>query len=309
MRSVVSLLLLSLACAPSPDEAVVARVNGEKIRTGDLQAVLQEEAADYGPEILGRPDGRMAVKNKLLTDLVERRLLLQEAKTLGVSLSPEEKRTAFEKLKSGYSEEEFLQELKKTGRVLARWQESQEQKLIVAKLIDQILIPEKPSDREVETEYRRNRSSWREPDRVHCRQIVTSSRAKAEKILSLLKKGGNFAALAQQYSESPDRENGGDLGWVAHGELPTIMDEACFRYGTGDTSGIVASDYGFHIFRVIEKKPARSLTLKEARPLIEKDWLERHRDEILGRWLDEKYKRAKIEIDEKRLESIPIPAL
>ncbi|MBI2982267.1 MAG: peptidyl-prolyl cis-trans isomerase, partial [Deltaproteobacteria bacterium] len=142
------------------------------------------------------------------------------------------------------------------------------------------------------------RSLYQQPELSHCRQIVSSSRDKAEKILGLLKNGENFAALAKKFSESPDRERGGDLGFVARGDLPPILDEACFRFHPGQTSGVVTSAYGFHLFRVIERKPPRTLTLEEARSGVEAAWREQNRKEILEKWMGELHQRSKIEIKE-----------
>lgn len=305
MKPYALVLFFCCCCAVQPDQRVIARVNGEKIRIGDLRAILKEF---HDPEIFSHPEAVATLKKQALETLIEEKILLQQAKQRGIEVGRDETRDALMKLKSGYSEEVFQQTLREKGLNETQWEEKQHKKLMIDKLIEQLLNASRPTDAHLETLYQTHRERYREPERSHCRQIVTASRAKAEKILSLLKTGENFAALAQKYSESPDREKGGDLGFVAKNELPPMMDEACFRFAPGQTSGVVASAYGFHIFRIIEKKPAHSLSFQEARPWIENEWKENHREELLRQWMEERYRQSKIEIDEKVLDSTPWPS-
>ncbi len=294
MKTFLVLLLGILpACPWDPQQGVIAQVNGEKIRVGEFQQVLRE---------IGSRDETS--RRNTLDFLIEEKLLLQEAQKRGLRLSDEEKDPLIG-LKSGYSDDTLREILQKQGITEAEWLNKQERRLLFEKLFDAVLGSSPPALSELQTAYRKDRAQFRLPEQSHCRQIVTSTRAKAEIILSLLAKGENFAELAQKYSESPDREKGGDLGFVSPGELPPMMDEACFRFEPGQTSGIVASAYGFHIFRVIERTPPRSLSFAEARPLLEKEWQEKNRERLLRPWLEKLHQSAKIEIDGKRLRETP----
>lgn len=303
MRTVLLATMLTLfACTQPPEQRVVARVAGEKIRVGELQAELKKE--QYFPaELIALPEGSLAVKKKVLKALIEEKTVLQAARQNGIRLEERQIQQQLESLKSGYTAEEFNNVLKEKGISAQDWEVRQRNKLLVEKLAETVLEPHRPSEVEVKKIYEKRH--YRLPEQSHCRQIVTTSREKAETILSLLKRGENFAVLAEKYSESPDREKGGDLGWVGRGELPPIMDEACFRFAPGRTSDIVSSAYGFHIFRVLERKPAERLSLAEARPLIETEWREQHQEEILRNWLKEKSADLKIEIDDKALRETP----
>lgn len=218
----------------------------------------------------------------------EERLLLEEAQKRGVTLSSNEREKILSQLRLGYSHEEFEEFLRKNGQTISAWEENQLRNRLIEKMVSRLLQESGPSESALQEMFRRQPDLYQRPERSHCRQIVTASREKAEKILELLKQGDNFAALAQQYSESPDRKAGGDLGWVARGDLPPILDEACFRFRPGQTSGVVTSAYGFHIFRVLEKEPSRRLTFAEARPMIEESWREENRERILKEWFSQK---------------------
>jgi parvulin-like peptidyl-prolyl isomerase len=74
--------------------------------------------------------------------------------------------------------------------------------------------------------------------------------------LDLLKEGGDFATLAGQYSESPDRENGGALGYFSAGQLPAEFDAVLFKLPVRQVSAPIESPYGFHLFLVERRRKA-----------------------------------------------------
>ncbi len=80
------------------------------------------------------------------------------------------------------------------------------------------------------------------------------ARRKAEQILKDLKKGRDFAAMAREQSDGPTRTSGGDLGYIRPGQLEPKLDEAVFRLKSGETSEIIETAYGFHIFKVSDRK-------------------------------------------------------
>jgi len=82
-----------------------------------------------------------------------------------------------------------------------------------------------------------------------------SAYAKAKNIKRRLDEGGDFAAIAKQFSEDPNAENGGDLGFIGKGTLSELkFEEAVFSLNVGQTSDIIESRLGFHIVNVLEKK-------------------------------------------------------
>lgn len=62
---------------------------------------------------------------------------------------------------------------------------------------------------------------------------------------------------------------GGDLGYFARGSLPKEFDEACFNLKKGEISPVVKSDYGYHIFKLLDRKPAGKKALAEVAPQIQ----------------------------------------
>jgi len=82
--------------------------------------------------------------------------------------------------------------------------------------------------------------------------------AKAEDLLKQLKAGADFSQLAQKNSEdSSNAPKGGDLGWFVRGQMVPEFDKAVFAMQPGELSGIVTTEYGYHIIKVNEKENAR----------------------------------------------------
>jgi parvulin-like peptidyl-prolyl isomerase len=300
-------LLLLAACTRPAGPAVVATVDGEPIFAEEVRRAMAEQADDYGPDVLGDPEGREVVKKTLLNGLVQERVLLQTAREKGVTLTPEERKALAEEAQQGYRKGELEQVLAESKISPEDWSRRRENKRLIEKLVDrEVNAALRPTDQEIADYYKKYRSVFKLPDRIRCRHIVTNKKDKAEKIRSLLDKGENFASVAKKYSESPDRENGGDLGFVARGQYPEIFESACFTLATGQTSDVLQSEYGFHIFRVTDKQPSRQQPLKE----VSEEIARRIQDEKAGpafrTWLEEVYRNKKITIDDKALKKVSL---
>ena len=294
-----------LACAKTPDESVLAQVDNEKIRVKDFMQAFTEQSENYGTDILKNPEGSLMIKKKILNGLIEERILLQEAFKKNLMLNSEEEKSILKKLQSGYSQGELERTLQDKKLSLDSWKAKQNKKTIIRKLIDQEIASLIPvNDQSVITYYKSHKNLFREPDQIRCRHIVTNKKDKAETIRSLLENGENFAIVAQKYSESPDRENGGDLGYIRRGQYPKIFEQACFSLATGQTSDVLSSEYGFHLFKVVDKKPGHQLVLNEVKDQI-KNMLQREKAEpLLKNWLEELYRSKKIKIDEVTLKKV-----
>jgi peptidyl-prolyl cis-trans isomerase D len=131
---------------------------------------------------------------------------------------------------------------------------------------------------ETEARYRQNIQMYSTPEQIRASHILFKTEGKdeaavrrqAEGILARVKAGGDFAALARQYSEDDgSKVNGGDLDYFGKGAMVAAFEDAAWALDVGATSDLVKSDFGFHIIRLTDRRAATTKTLDEVRLQIE----------------------------------------
>lgn len=105
-----------------------------------------------------------------------------------------------------------------------------------------------------------------------------AAKAKAEQVLQQVKQSpAKFAALAKQHSQDPGSvSNGGDLGMFGRGAMVKPFEDSVFSLKAGEVSGLVQSDYGYHIIKLLAVKPAKVQVLSEVRGVIEQRLQSQH---------------------------------
>ena len=139
---------------------------------------------------------------------------------------------------------------------------------------------------EVQALYEQNKASFSTPEQVRASHILLTTKDKdkaavrkqAEAVLAKVKApGADFAALAKQYSEDGSKDNGGDLSFFSRASdvppgAPSMVkpfEDASFALQVGQISGVVESEYGFHIIKLTDRKAAVTRTFDQVRPQLE----------------------------------------
>jgi peptidyl-prolyl cis-trans isomerase D len=131
---------------------------------------------------------------------------------------------------------------------------------------------------EVEARYKDSIQTYSTPEQIRASHILLKTEGKdeaavrkvAESVLAIVNAGGDFAALARQYSEDEgSKDKGGDLDFFSRGAMVKEFEDAAWALQPGQTSGLVKTPYGFHIIRVTDKHAAQTKTLDEVRGSIE----------------------------------------
>ncbi len=134
------------------------------------------------------------------------------------------------------------------------------------------------SPEEIEARYKDSIQTYTTPEQVRASHILLKTEGKdeaavrktAEGVLAKVKGGGDFAALAKQYSEDDlSKVKGGDLDFFGRGAMAKEFEDAAWALEPGQTSDIVRSPFGFHIIRLTARRPAATRPLQEVRPQIE----------------------------------------
>jgi len=138
------------------------------------------------------------------------------------------------------------------------------------------------TDEQLRAAYSSSLDNFRMPERVHARHILLKTegksdadkkalKAKAEDLLKQLKGGADFAELAKKNSDDGSKEQGGDLGWFTHGQMVAEFDSAAFALKPKELSGVVTSQFGYHIIQTLEKDPAKLKPFEEVKDELAKE--------------------------------------
>ncbi|MCY4513206.1 MAG: peptidyl-prolyl cis-trans isomerase [Bdellovibrionales bacterium] len=162
----------------------------------------------------------------------------------------------------------------------------------------------KPSSREVRAFYKKHKKDFFEPPACQLEQILISSKGMALTLFRRLEEGESFKQLARLYSEGPEKSNEGFLGWVLPGTLK-VFDEAC-KLEKGVFGPLQKSVYGYHILRVLKKRPGRQKTLSQSRGDILSILKKQHGEKAFEKWLKTTLSETSIYINEKLLDRLSI---
>lgn len=321
MRYLISLFILisftgclTQRTAPAPP-AILAFVNGESIKENDLRYRLNLELSKY--EAKEEPlededssskldkDTFMQIKEDLLNDMIESKIIIQWGTKQGIVLEPSEKAYGIQLMKKGYTDESFELMLQERQVPIVKWSELAEEKLLVKKIInvsigDSISI----TDQDMRNYYNKNRKQFEKKESVRVRHIVTDTQEKADHLRERIMEGENFSKLAIMHSLSPDRSRGGDLGYFSRGTFPQVFDDICFHLKPNELSPVVKSPYGYHIFRLIDKQPEKVQSFEQVKGMIEAEIFKKRIEEAYVTWFNRIKEKAQIQIFKSTLKEM-----
>jgi parvulin-like peptidyl-prolyl isomerase len=298
------LLLFLWGCDPwgagLPDH-MIAQVNEEQIPIEQFDRELKELILEPGSEAKGTVLGNL--RQAYLDQVIERKILVQEARRQGIKVSPEELNQAIAEIKMDYPGEGFGEKLGLKGLTLEEWKVRLEEKLLAEKVIRGAFhSQEKIDGREALRYYEDHRSSFQIGEKVRARQIVVADGEEAIQILKRLKKGASFEKMAIEKSQGLEKVQGGDLGYFSPGEKPAEFDHV-FSMEVGAISEVIKSPYGYHIFKLEEKIEPRQIPFEEARLGILQELGRQKGEENYQKWLEGLKGKAKVKINKKWLRS------
>ena len=288
---------------PQQDPTVIATVNGEIITRADFEQKLAREAQamEGAPRT---PEQVAPYKQALLDTMMTHRLLLQAASAASVTVTSEEVDRRVLALSSEYPAGTFDEALAQSQTSRAALIRTTREGLMIEKLLQQEVFSRiAVTEEQIRRYFEEHSDDFTEPEQVHGQQLVVKGLDEAKRIQQQLWQGKKFSDLARRYSLSADGKVGGDLGFFAKGQLPPAFDEVMFRLAPGSTSEVVSTEYGYHLFKVLEKKPSRRRELTEVRASIEKRLLSQLHAEAQQQYTDRLKAKAEIRINGDTLQA------
>ena len=238
--------------------------------------------------------------SELFDQFVDDKILLSAAVQSGITLSTEEKRAFLDEAEEGtWTEEE-------TASILASDSGPLVDKMRVEKYVRGMSRDIAVSDDEVKAYYDGHPGEFSLPERVQVSQILVPTEAEAVELWEQVRFADEegFRALARTKSTGPEAPAGGEMGIFQKGQLPADMEAAIFGMAEGEVSPVVASSYGYHIFRLDKKFAPENVPFETAAPTIKKKLLELKTEAAARRQLTELKKSVDWEISP---ENLPFP--
>lgn len=258
-------------------DEVVATVNDEPITGRELKVLAYTASGDIDST-------KTASFNiRLLDQMIDRTLMAQEAKAAGVSVPDTVVTNVLDQFVRQFGgEAQVDQMLAPMGLAREDFRQAIARDLTIRRYVDERITPSiAVSDADTRAFYDGNPEMFAGTDSVHAAHIILLShegdadqqikdrRAQMESIRQRAVGGENFAALARQFSQDNVAQQGGDLGYFPRGMMVKPFEDAAFALKKGQISDIVETQFGLHLIKCIDKKPARAVPYDSAKGSID----------------------------------------
>lgn len=295
-------------------DKVVAVVNDEAITQSEIDLFLRPLYEQYSKDL--REDklfeAMTDARKKLLSQMIEDRLVFQEAKTQNISIPEEEIDAQLQQLKSKFKTEDELEEsLSREGLTLTTLRERIKKQAMIRKLQDtEVRAKVVVSPTEIEEFYKNNPQEFTSHDQIRVRSITLKKSEEARekgltdeaaknKLLGLRKRlqaNEDFGKLAKEYSQDTNAKEGGEGEWVERGGMIQAIDDVIFQLKPGEVSEIIETPMGYHLFRVEEKRAGKTLSFEEARDAIYNQLYSKKARARFEEWMEGLKKQAYISV-------------
>lgn len=307
-----TLIILIVAMLPSCKRNVpahiVAEIDGDAITIADFTKEFFPLVEGYDtPSSDQEQEALQDLKEALLDQLIEKRVILHQAPKMGIAVSDEELEEVVAAIQREYPEGGF-EEVVQDEDFFLQWKEQLRQRLLIEKVISRVSQVTSPIDEETMRKYyEQHREEFAVAEQLRVRQIVVKDRKGAESILRKLKRGDPFEDMARRHSSGPEAEEGGDLGFFGRGDMPEEFD-VVFSLQEGEISDIVQSPYGYHIFQVVAKRGQAELDFAQVKDRIRSVIMREEEEKTFQDWLKMIKKQTRITVNKSALEGIGLPA-
>jgi parvulin-like peptidyl-prolyl isomerase len=297
MKKCAFILTLCALCAlaackresASAENKPIVKINGTDYSLKDLWdfsnvTIWEMEAKDlYNEE----------VKDKLLADFVEHHMLLDEARNRGYTLNADR----LDQFGLQLSTEQGASQLKAlTGKYAIdaeKIAQLEEDRMLIDMLFTEVANSTPYITEDELKQYYLDTANPQAPvGEAHVLHIFTTDNESINQAAKELAGGIMFSEVARKYSQSPEASEGGDLNYIKETDFPELF-SAAFRLKEGETSAVIKSDYGYHIFRM--QKYAAAAQYEEAKDkLLEKLYTEK-RQQTIREFIDALYDYADVQ--------------
>jgi len=307
----IAAILLSSPVFAEKAKSPVATVNGVSVSGLEFDSELDQVKMRYmqqGRDLAGPQ--LQKIKESILEILINRELLFQESKRLGIQVGKTEISDQLATVKQRFpSEAEYKKILGEMNLTEEDVTFQIERALAIRKLVDDKITQHiKINDEESRKYYDTHPQAFKQAEEVKAGHILikvdadadaskkAEARKKIEKLQERLKNGEDFSTLAKEHSEDPSSAKGGDLGYFKRGEMVKPFEDAAFALKPDEISEVVETPFGYHLIKVYEKKPEKMIAYADAEKNINRYLKQEKSKAEIERYIDQLREKADIKI-------------
>ena len=248
-------------------DSIAAIVNSDVITKGELNERVTLVEAQLKQQNIALPP-RTEFQKQVLEHMIVERAQLQLAKDMGLRVDDTQldRTIALMAEQNHMSLAQFKRQTEQNGTPFEKFREKVREEITMSRLrdrevVNKIQINEAEVDNllgadsqlQMPEQLRLGHILIRIPENASPEQIA-EKRARAEKVLDVLKSGGDFQQTAASYSDADEGLSGGDIGWRSTDRLPKSFVDALAGVKPGNVTGIIKSPNGFHILKVLDRR-------------------------------------------------------
>lgn len=309
-----AILVTSVPAGAEIIDRVVARVNNEIVTLHDVRQSAVPYMLQNGldPSSLEDPKVRRDLYEKVLDDLIDRRLIVAQADELDLKVSDEELEQwlSFTRQQQGMSEEQFKQVIARYGMKYEIYRDMVRENLLKIRLVKTKVASQFTiSEEEVDAEYRKRFGEevgqepvikvahilFRPADESDA--SLEDAQKRAAQAKARIDKGEEFAKVAEEMSDGPTAPKGGELGTFGRGDLDPEFEEAAFALEPGTVSDVVQTKFGYHVILVSERQMRVANNVQTRRDRIHAELQQKTMERLLGEYTDQLRNRAFVEVN------------
>lgn len=292
---VIILLILMLVvvtgCNERVPDNIAAYVNDSGITMYELDMAMRY----YGYADTDK-SGDITSRRKVLNQLIDEKLICQEAEHMGIYVTGRELITEIERLTGDLPDEVFKEILIKEDISYDEWKSGVKRNLLIEKTTKAYLQSRVKLDhREWNEFFKSHKSVEPEPLKIKLSHITRATKKDIERVLEKVKKGKDFDKITEADLKNGDAPPAGSQ-WVYPHLLPEAIRTEVLKTSPGSVTGVVKTDYGYSIFKVMEIKESENLKPIQVMAVIKNMYLKDKADEVYADWLAGLRKNADIRI-------------
>jgi peptidyl-prolyl cis-trans isomerase C len=292
---------------PASLPAVLARVNGQDVKKLDFDRLIKNMELGAGKPIPA--ERRDEILRRSLDQLITYTLLTQETKARKIGVTDAEINGRLAEMRKQFPDETaFEKALSERGMTVERLREDARVDMEISKMMDAEVANLPPvTDEQARDFYQKNPDKFQQPEAVRASHVLIPTgqadeagkktlHAQAEAILKQAKSGADFAKLAREHSKDSSASQGGDLNFFTRGQMVPAFDKVAFELKPGDISGIVETQFGYHIIKVTERRAASLVPFEQVGGRIRQFLADQQKQARSEAFVDSLKKKARIEV-------------